>query len=206
MKFRITLLSLIVSTLFVSGQEKTPERKGGFEGKNPAGMEMHHLRFAKHILSERCIKEAQINPDQVRRLKHEFEIIDKRMYDLGKEIGETSRQQAEVAVKVLTTPGSDPHEMIHMTEKIGNLRTEQAKLSVKVLLVIRDTLEPHQCAKVVELMKEEREKMRRRMEFMRDKMQNRRGGPREEEFNGRHAPDDMPPPGQQPAPNLLLEP
>jgi Spy/CpxP family protein refolding chaperone len=87
--------------------------------------------------------------------------------------------------------------MLNLTEKIGKLRTEQAKLSVKVLILIRDTLQPEQCAKVVELMKEERDKMRRRMEFMREKMQNRHGGSREDGFRER-LPENEPPPVGEP--------
>lgn len=156
-------------------QDENFERKGGF-GNKPPNHEMHHLRFAKNILSERCIKEAHITPEQGKKLRREFNLLDKKMYEIGKMIGEASKKQAEVAVKVLSTPGSDPVEMMKLTEEIGKMRTEQAKLSVKVLLIIRDTLEPPQCAKVVELMKEEREKMHKRMEFMRKKMKNRRGG------------------------------
>jgi hypothetical protein len=64
--------------------------------------------------------------------------------------------------------------MMKMTEEIGNLRIEQAKLHVRVLMTIRDNLQPAQCAKVVQLMKEERENMHNRQKMMREHMQNRR--------------------------------
>ncbi len=144
----------------------------GIRGKLPgskssARKEMHHLRFAKHILSERCVREARISPEQVKKLRKEFALIDSCMQELGIKIGEKARKQAEIAINVLTVPGSDPMEMIKLTEEIGCLRIEQAKLSVKVLIVIRDNLKAQQCARVVEIMREERDKVQRRVEFIR---------------------------------------
>jgi hypothetical protein len=176
------LFTLMLLTVTIYAQDMSLPRKGGFQGKGPPDREMHQLRFARHILTEKSIEEAQITPEQVQKLRNEFDMIDRQMTDIGMQIGEASKNQAEIAVRILTTPGGNADEMFKMTERIGRLRTEQAKLSVKVLLVIRDTLRPEQCAKVVDMMREEREKMHKRMDYMRERMQNRRGGPREEEL------------------------
>lgn len=153
-------------------QEMNRERKGGFGG-TPQHREMQCLRFAKIILSERCIQAAKITPEQEQCLKREFEMLDQKMFEINKQVEEASKKQAVVSVKVLTTPGDDGREMMKLTEEIGNLRTEQAKLSVRVLMVIRDNLQPAQRDSVVELMCEEREKMRARQKVMRERMQPR---------------------------------
>ncbi len=160
----------VISTL--QAQEADHERNRGFGG-NPPHREMQHLRFAKYILSEKCVQEARITPAQVESLKKEFDLLDQKMIEISTQIEEASKRQAQVSIKVLTTPGDDGREMMKMTEDIGRLRTEQAKLSVKVLMVIRDNLQPQQCAKVVQLMNEEREKMKTRQKFMRDRLQGR---------------------------------
>ncbi len=168
MKSLLTCLLTMMAVHVGWAQQSEMEIRRKFPGsKSPARKEMHHLRFAKHILSERCVREARISPEQVKKLRKEFALIDSRMQEFGRKIGENARKQAEIAVNVLTVPGSDPIEMIQLTEEIGRLRTEQAKLSVQVLIVIRDNLEAQQCAKVVEIMREEREKVKRRVEFLR---------------------------------------
>jgi len=170
----LTLTLFMLTIISVSyAQDKEFEKKGGFRGKPPF-QEMRHLRFAKYILSEKCIKDAEITPEQVERLKKEFAVLDQKMVEISKQIGEVSKRQAEVSVKVLTTPGDDGQEMMKMTDDIGRLRTEQAKLSVNVLMVIRDNLEPSQCALVVKQMKVQRDLMRSRQKTIHEHIQNRR--------------------------------
>jgi uncharacterized coiled-coil DUF342 family protein len=170
----LTLALFILAVMSVSyAQDKDFDKKAGFRGKPPY-QEMQHLRFAKYILSEKCIKTAEITPEQVERLKKEFAVLDQKMIEISKQIEEVSKKQAEVSVKVLTTPGDDGQEMMNMTDAIGRLRTEQAKLSVNVLMVIRDNLEPAQCASVVKQMKEQRDQMRSRQKTIHEHIQNRR--------------------------------
>lgn len=171
-KLFLTLFILTIISV-ANGQEQNYERKAGFRGKQ-ASHEMQHLRFAKFILSQNCIREAEITPEQVELLKKAFEVLDKQMVEISRQIGEAAKKQAEVSIKVLTTPGDDGQEMFKMTEEIGCLRTEQAKLSVKVLMVIRDHLNPAQCAKVVQQMKNQRDQMRSRQKGVQGQMQNRR--------------------------------
>lgn len=170
MKTFKTLFIIISLLSTLHAQEMNRERKGGFGG-TPPNREMQHLRFAKIILSEKCVQEAKITPEQVECLKKEFQLLDQKMFEINKQIEEASKKQAAVSVKVLTTPGDDGREMMKLTEDIGNLRTEQAKLSVKVLMVIRDNLQPAQRASVVAMMCEEREKMHTRQKAMRERMQ-----------------------------------
>jgi Spy/CpxP family protein refolding chaperone len=168
-----TLKTLLIIVTFVStlhGQEMNRERKGGFGG-TPMHREMHHLRFAKIILSEKCIATAKITPEQVTTLKKEFQQLDQKMVEINKQVIEASKKQAALSVMVLTTPGDDGQAMMKLTEDIGALRTQQAKLSVKVLMVIRDNLQPAQRASVVELMCEERQKMRSRHKTVRERTQ-----------------------------------
>jgi len=194
MKTIISLLFMLITISTVYSQERPFERKGDFGGRKGPGREMHHLRFVKNILSETCIKEAQITPEQVDILRSKFDLLDKEMFEINKKIGELSKKQVEIATKVLTTPGSDTDEMFKLTEEIGKFRIEQAKQSVKVLIVVRDTLSPDQCAKVVKFMKEERERMERRMEMMREKIKSRQ----DKRSEGFEKNPDMRPPEELP--------
>ena len=168
----LTLFMLTIISVSYE-QDNEFEKKEGFRGKS-SHQEMQNLRFAKYILSEKCIQAAAITPAQVERLKKEFAVLDQKMAEISNQIGEVSKQQAEVSVKVLTTPGDDGQEMMKMTEDIGKLRTEQAKLSVNVLMVIRDNLEATQCAVVVQQMKAQRDLMRSRIKTNHEHMQTRR--------------------------------
>lgn len=198
MKTIISLLFVLITISAVWSQERPFERKGEFRGRKQPGRkmrEMQHLRFVKYILSEECIKEADISPEQVDRLKMEFNKLDKAMHEISKKIGDLSRKQAEIATRVLTVPDSDPSEMFKLTDEIGKLRTEQAKHAVKVLIVVRDTLRPEQCAKVVKIIKKAREKMKKHIESIKN---NRREGGRghgsDRDFHKKPEFDAPPPP------------
>jgi hemerythrin len=97
---KIFSLAFFILTIISASyaQESKFERKGGFR-KNQMHRKMHHLMFTKRILSEKCIKKAEITEEQVVKLKREFEIIDKMMVKISSKIVEASKNQAEIAVK-----------------------------------------------------------------------------------------------------------
>jgi len=170
------ILTLIIVMLTVSnvshaqqGQSERKEFSGeSYKHKISKHAKTKHPKFYRQILGKKYINEAEITKDQVSKLKQEFAVVEQQMREISSQILESARKQAQISVRVLTTPGDEGKDMIEMTEHIGQLRTNQAKLQVSLLMIIRDNLEPRQCAKVVELMKKERQLVHGRKKFKRN--------------------------------------
>ena len=169
----LTLIIVMLTVSNVSHAQQGQSEKKKFLGesyKHKISMHAKNKRpnFYRQILSKKYINAAEITIDQVGKLKQEFAVIDQQMKKISSQIQVSARKQAQISVRVLTTPGDEGKDMIEMTEYIGQLRTNQAKLQVSLLMIIRDNLEPRQCAKVVELMKKERQLVHGRKKIKRN--------------------------------------
>lgn len=116
--------------------------------------------LSKAVLSEDFGKAVALTDEQKARLKAELSGIETNCCELEAKIIAASRKQGELGKKVLDTPDMKADEMFALIEEIGRLRTEQAKASVRTLLVIRDTLTAEQREKAHSFI---REQMKKRM-------------------------------------------
>ncbi len=121
------------------------------------------------VVSEKFIKEIGISEEQVNKLKAALARFDEEWRKLDEEIRQNARQQAEKCKELLGKPGDDAAEVLAIVEKIGKLRTEQAKISIKTLMTIRDTLNDEQRKKAMTLIRSEgTRRMNERHNFYRD--------------------------------------
>ena len=107
------------------------------------------------VVSEKFIKEIGISDEQVSKLKTALAQFDEEGRKLEEEIRQNARQQAEKCRELLGKPGDDAGEVLAIVEKIGKLRTEQAKISIKTLMTIRDTLNDEQREKALAFIRSE---------------------------------------------------
>jgi len=135
------------------------------------------------IMQPAFLEQAGISQEQVDKLKAALKELDDAAAKINEEITTLSRQQADLMRKVLVETDAKPDELMALTEKIGGLRTEQAKLVNKRILVIRDNLTAEQRKKIGDALQDQQQRMQQRR-------QNAGGG----------APGAAPAPAPAPAP------
>ena len=136
---------------------------GGGAGAMAGGM-MGGNWLEGRIMQADFMEKAGITQENVDKLKAALKELDDAAQKINEEIRTLSLQQAELMRKVLTDADAKPDDLMALTEKIGGLRTEQAKLLNKRLLVIRDNLTPEQRKKVGDLLQEEQQQRQQRMQ------------------------------------------
>jgi hypothetical protein len=94
----------------------------------------------RKVMTKEFIDKVGINDEQAANLKAAMEKIEKKLKEVDSEISKLSIEQARLAKKILNEPGADATEIMEIIEKIGVLRTEQAKANTQILISIRDTL------------------------------------------------------------------
>jgi Spy/CpxP family protein refolding chaperone len=103
-----------------------------------------------------------VTPEQKATLREYVEHSRERMKLLREKMEATALEQA----RLLTQPDIDEPAVMDSVERLGALRTELAKLRIRQLLILRDTLTPEQIEKARGLM---RERMARRREELPDR-------------------------------------
>ena len=112
-------------------------------------------RLIDHLLANaRLTTEIGLTEDTVARLREESHALQARQIDLDAQIRKLSLSQADRMSKLLLSADVNTNEVMKSVEEIGRLRTEQAKLAVQHLLVVRQYLTPDQIRKARELMRE----------------------------------------------------
>lgn len=128
----------------------------------------------RQVLTKEFIEQVGIKREQEEKLKREFAKLEAQSRTLDESINQAALEQAKVAKKVLAEPGANVDDVMKIIERIGKLRTEQAKITTQVLVVIRDNLTDEQRVKANEIIAAEGEK----------RMQDRAGRREREERNG----------------------
>ena len=144
----------------------------------------------RHITNKEFMEKVGIADEQAKKIKEEMDKIDARLRELDVTINQAAMQQAEIAKKVLAEPGASVDEIMTVIERIGQLRTEQAKLSTQILVLVRDNLTDEQRKKAQELIAAEGQKRLAERTARREREEQRPAG-------GPHAP---PPPHRPAAP------
>ena len=141
------------------------------------------------IMQPDFMEKVGISQEQVDKLKEALKELDASSQKINEEIMTLSRQQGELARKVLIETGASPEELMQLVEKIGKLRTDQAKLRTQRIIVIRDKFTPEQRTKIGTVLQEEQQQARQQ------RMQQR-----QQNAGGAGAGGDAPPPPRPAAP------
>ena len=161
MNMRVThwMVLLVLGATAVFGQQN--EREGVRHPRTTLG---RGNWVGKRIMTQEFLDKIGVQGEQAAKLKTQVEQLDKQSQKVEEEITKAAMDQAEIAKKVLSEPGADTEEMMRFIEKIGKLRTEQAKLATRRLIVMRDNLTPEQREKASAVLTEEQKKWREERE------------------------------------------
>jgi len=142
-------------------------------GQAMAGGMMGGNWLEGRIMQADFMEKVGISQEGVDKLKAALKELDDAAQKINEEIRTLATQQAEMMRKVLTETDANPDDLMTLTEKLGVLRTEQAKLVTKRILVIRDNLTAEQRKKVGDLLQEEQQQ---RQQQRQQRQQNAGGG------------------------------
>ena len=153
----LILSVLAAATVFGQGNEQEGARKArvSFGRGNWVG---------KRIMTPEFLDKIGVTGEQAAKLKAKSDEIEKQSQKVEEEITKAAMEQAEIAKKVLAEPGASTDEMMALIEKIGKLRTEQAKLATQRLIIMRDNLTTEQRQKASEALNVEQKKWREERE------------------------------------------
>lgn len=140
--------------------------------QNEAGAVRHAPRtpmgrgnwVGKRMMTPEFLEKIGVTGEQAANLRKQLETLDKQAQQVEEEITKAAMEQAEIAKKVLAEPGADTEEMMQLVEKIGRMRTEQAKLATRRLIIMRDNLTAEQRQKATAFLNDEQKKWREERE------------------------------------------
>lgn len=154
--------------------------RGGFEGPLTGGE--RSMRFDRNMLLFRVLNnsnvlaEAGIANEQAERIRARFVELEEREIDIGVELRKAGLQQAEL----LAAPDVNEAELMAAVQRVGDLRTELAKLSIERILVVREALTPEQIERAKKLALERIQKIRQGMDGRSEHGEHRTGRDRRE--------------------------
>jgi Spy/CpxP family protein refolding chaperone len=146
----------MVAVLLAAGAARAQEMPRGREMGPPRG----EPRDPENGMIERMLRSPELAAklglaeEQVRKLKDGVYALKLQEIDLRAELEKSGMEQA----KLMTADNVDTDALMAVVEKTGQIRTELAKLRVKGLLLLKDTLTPDQLG---EIRKQHRKRMDR---------------------------------------------
>lgn len=147
-----------------SANGQTIAFRGHGQGLNGVGGSSSHgnngLWLERKMTNPEYMQKIGISDEQAKKLKVSWKQFAEQNQKTEEEIHLLARQQAELAKKILSQPGSDTKELMALVEKIGMLRIEQAKQAMQRVILVRDHLTPEQRTKLSALLEEDQKKFR----------------------------------------------
>ena len=163
--FYSMVLSMCVATCFAEAPCGLPGDQGTCEVPCPRppfeiGKRMSpHCRpigwIVRTVTSEQFIESGGLSSNQVLTIKEEVRKITELNQSLETNIHAVTRKQAYAYRNILQDKKSDPAPLYACAEQIAVLRGEQAKLSIRLLLHVRETLNEEQFRRLDILLREE---------------------------------------------------
>lgn len=161
---RIGLMALAAMTAFGAFAQERPERpqrsrmaqqRPMMQGQGPWLVRM----FTKR---ENFEKLAIVDKVKAEKLFSDLGAIKDEGNALEKKVREISREQAELMRRLFTDKESDSTEVMAKIDEVARLRADQARLSVKTIMLLRENLTDEQMQSARSMIME-RGKMRRSM-------------------------------------------
>jgi Spy/CpxP family protein refolding chaperone len=147
-----------------SANGQTPAFRGRGQGPNGVTSSSSHgnngFWLERKITNPEYMQKIGISDEQAKKLKISWKQFEEQNQKMEGEIHTLARQQAELAKKIFSLPGSDTKELMALVEKIGMLRIEQAKQAIQRVILVRDQLTPEQRTKLNVLLEEDQKKWR----------------------------------------------
>lgn len=140
-----------------------PFRGRGQGSSGPGGGSSHGSNsfwIERKVTNPEYMQKIGVSEEQAKKLRVSWKQFEEQTQKVEEEIHLLARQQAELAKKILSQPGSDTKELMALVEKIGMLRIEQAKQAMQRVILIRDHLTAEQRTKLSALLEEDQKKWR----------------------------------------------
>ena len=176
MIFRV--ISLLLTVAALSGFGQPPVNRG--EAPRQSRSLNYGNWVGKRVLTKEFMEHVGIQDEQAKKLKQDLDALEAQSLKLDELINQAALEQAEIAKKVLSQPGASVDEVMKIIERIGKLRTDQAKLTTQTLVVIRDSLTAEQREKANALIAAEGQKRMKERAVRRER--------EEREHNGKQPP------------------
>jgi len=138
-----------------NNNEGQAQRRWAKANDRAAGAQIGGRLIDRLMENTKLTAEIGLSKDTVARLRDETLAIQTQQQDLDAQIRKLSLEQANRMSKLLLSSDANTSEVMKAVEEIGHLRTEQAKLTVQNLIVVRKYLTPEQIRKARELMREQ---------------------------------------------------
>lgn len=195
----------------LQGQESPPESRASLEGGMPAGMHEGRrgpagrsggegpmrgagkgLGGIPGILADRIVsdpevaKKLELSQEQIATIKDKLSSLKQSEVKLNADIEAAAKDQ----VKQWTTDKISESEVMASIEKLGNLRTQFAKLQAQKMLVFKQTLTADQMKKIREVLRHRLKERKDAAQGLRpegEKLQKRMEHGKGAERNGREA-------------------
>ena len=189
---KVTGLVLIAATasaaLSVMGQQQ--KRPAGQQERRPGGTMNRRMApggmmgggfdqsmFLLRVMDDPAMAETlKLTDEQKDAFKKGTTALDERKAVVREALNIAALEQAAVAAKIMADKQASTDELMALVEKIGGLKTEQAKIQTEKLLVIRDTLTDEQIRSASEVVKKRVERIRERMQQRGDTRSHARRG------------------------------
>lgn len=169
MRKMLVLGALLVSALAVFAQQPRPPMPRHLPPPPPRpGFGTPFIE--KFILCPSFCEANAITTNQIAAIRAGLKAIDAQCQKLESQIAAEAKEQGNLVKAVLSGASTNTAALDAIIEKIGLDRTEQAKLTTRRLLVMRDTLTEAQRKSVVKKLMQEHERRRQLIENRRQEL------------------------------------
>ena len=158
------LLTILLGATVRCGAEPAPraETNATHEGWGPRrwaqnervpGEQMGGRLIDRLLVNAKLTSEIGLTEETVAKLREEAHVLQVRHQELEAQIEKLSLAQADHMSKLMQSSEASTNDVMKGVEEIGRLRTEQAKLAVQNMILVRKYLTPEQIRKARELMR-----------------------------------------------------
>jgi len=131
------------------GVDRPAMERGAWVERNEGERIIERLLANQEIITRLGLAEEQVN-----RMRAEIKDVQTRSIDLDAAIRKLALDQAERMSAFLQSPDAYTSALIKAADELGRARTEQAKLTIQRMVVIRKYLTPEQIARAHAIMRE----------------------------------------------------
>lgn len=122
----------------------------------------------RQVVTPEFMEQTGISAEQSAKLKEIMLQREQEQKKLQEEINALALQQAQLARGLLSRPNIEVDELMDLIDKIGGLRTEQAKVNTRILIDIHEVLNSEQRQKASLIIAQEGRKRRLERQQRRD--------------------------------------
>ena len=150
----VALADMEIAPRATASEARPQQRRWAAQGERIDGEQVGERLIDRLLANPKLTAEIGLTEEAVAKLREESRVLQAQQIDLDAQIRKLSLDQADRMSKLLLAADANTNEVMKTVEEIGRLRTEQAKLAVQHLMIIRRHLTPDQIRKARELMRE----------------------------------------------------